>query len=549
MAYPKQPVEAHRPVVMGVNGMVTSAHPLASVAGLRALVEGGNAFDAIVATAAALNVVEPYMSGMGGVGCLLAYIAAEKRIRVLNFTGRAPKAAETSLFTHDNKERGPLSVLVPGAVAGWLTLHETYGRLDREKLFSHAIAYAEQGFPLTHLNNLIISDASARWSPYDSSRSVLMPGGRVPGPGGVLRQPRLADSLRKVAKGGQEAFYRGELPRRIVEASREMGGLISEEDMSDYRPWWEDPIHISYRGWDVYVPPPNSDGFQVLETVNIMQDCQPSELEYGTADTLHTMMEAVKLAITDRIRYSGDPSYTMIPLETLLSKEYAASQKARIDMSSAAVVQGERYNPDPPEAALALGRLDPKLSGSTTHFAAADREGNVVTLTQSLGSEFGSGVVAGDTGIFLNNMAHWFDLAAPGESPNIIGPGRLVEWCPAPTQIFRDGRFFVSIGTPGGYGILQTTSQMLMHLLEFDMNIQQAIEAPRFKCTIGRRVEMEGRFPPEVREELARRGHEVDVVERWSRSVGGAQGILVDRESGSFSGGADPRRDGYALGW
>ena len=542
-------VQAHRPVVMGCNGMVASAHPLASMAGLRTLMEGGNAFDATVATAAALNVVEPYMSGMGGVGHLLAYVAAENRTRVLNFSGRAPAAADLSLFTDENKERGILSVLVPGNVAGWLTLHETYGRLERESLFQYAIEYAESGYPLTHLNYLLTSDGRERWAPYTSSRAVLEPNGVVPRPGEKLRQPQLAQSLRKVAKQGKEVFYRGELARQIVEASRHLGGLLCEEDLADYEAWWQEPIGITYRGYQVLSPPPNSDGFQTLQTLKTMEGYSPADLGYGTSDTLHRMIEATKLAITDRIKYAGDPNHTDIPLEALLSSEYAAGQRARIDMEKAAAVQGERYNPQASEDILLPGVMDPALLGSTTHLAVADKDGNVVTLTQSLGSGFGSGIAIGDTGIFLNNVANWFDLGPAGDGPNIIGPRRLVEWCPTPTQVFKDGKFFLSIGTPGGYGIAQTTAQMLMHVLDFGMNVQEAIEAPRYKCTIGRHVDMEERFPSLVREQLSRRGHLVDVLEPWSRGVGGAQGIMVDQKSGSLHGGADPRRDGYALGW
>ena len=225
-------VQTHRPVVMGPNGMVTAAHPLASVAGLRTLMKGGNAFDATVAVAAALNVVEPYMSGMGGVGCLLAYVAAEKRTRVLNFTGRAPGAADPNLFTDKNKERGILSVLVPGTVAGWLKLHESYGTLELEDLFKPAIDYAEGGFPLTHLNHFLTADGRDRWAPYASSQAILEPHGKVPQPGERLRQPQLGQSLRKVAEGGKEVFYRGELAKRIVEACQQMGGLLTEEDLA-----------------------------------------------------------------------------------------------------------------------------------------------------------------------------------------------------------------------------------------------------------------------------------------------------------------------------
>ena len=212
-------------------------------------------------------------------------------------------------------------------------------------------------------------------------------------------------------------------------------------------------------------------------------------------------------------------------------------------------MQGEHYNPSGQRDSLPPGNMDPALMGSTTHFAVADRDGNVVTLTQSLGSGYGSGIAIGDTGIFLNNVANWFDVGHDVDIPNLIGPGRLVEWCPTPSQVFKDGEFFLSIGTPGGYGIPQTTTQMLMNVLDHGMNVQQAIEAPRFKCTIGRSVEMEERFPPALRDGLAGRDHDVVVLQPWDRGVGGAQGIMVDRAGGTFSGGADPRRDGYAIGW
>lgn len=540
--------QTHRPVVMGANGMVSAAHPLAAMAGLRTLIRGGNAFDAAVATAATLNVVEPYMSGMGGVGSLLAHIGKENRTRVLNFTGHAPGNADSSLFTDENKERGILSVLVPGSVSGWLTLHQDYGILEREEIFKYAIEYAEEGFPLTRLNNFLISDSRARWSPYSSSRTILEPHGAVPRSGKILRQQQLADSLRKVSKGGSEVFYKGEIGQQLIKASKEMGGLLREEDLNNYQAWWEDPISITYRDYEIFTPPPNSDGFQLLQTLKLMELYLPNELGYGESDTLHRTIEATKLAITDRIRYAGDPNFTIIPLETLLSRKYASNQRLRIK-DIASTVQGERYNPQSPTNSMVPGKMDPSLLGSTTHLAVADRDGNIVTLTQSLGSGFGSGIAIGETGIFLNNVANWFDLALPGNTSNIIGPNRLVEWCPTPSHTLKDGKFVLSIGTPGGYGIAQTTAQMLMHFIDFDMDIQQAIEAPRFKITSGRSVEMESRFSDNVHSDLINKGHIVDVIEPWSRGVGGAQGIMIDKESGAFNGGADPRRDGYALGW
>ncbi len=543
------PVQAHRPVVMGTNGMVASAHPLASLAGLRTLINCGNAFDATVAVAAALNVVEPYMSGMGGIGCLLAYVSSERRTRVLNFTGRAPAAADPALFTNETKESGILSVLVPGSVAGWTTLHETYGSLPLEDLFAPAIKYAEDGYPFTHLNHFLTVDGRPRWESHGSSRAILEQNGNVPQPGEILRQSLLARTLRKVAEGGKETFYRGELAHRIAEAVQGMGGLISVDDLGAYEPWWEDPIEIDYRGYRILTAPPNSDGFQVLETLKILEGFSPSQLSQESADSLHLKIEATKLAITDRIAYAGDPNHVQIPLKALLSENYAASQRARIKMDSAASVQGERHNPSGKENSLRPGAMDPSMLGSTTHFAVADRDGNVVTLTQSLGSGYGSGIAIGDTGIFLNNMANWFDLGSDEHIPNLIGPGRLVEWCPAPSQVFKDGKLVLSIGTPGSFGIPQTTAQMIMNVLDHRMNIQQAIEAPRFKCTAGRSIEIEPRFPHGVLDQLVVRGHQIVPLQHWDRGVGGAQGIMVDHSSGAIFGGADPRRDGYAMGW
>jgi len=258
-------------------------------------------------------------------------------------------------------------------------------------------------------------------------------------------------------------------------------------------------------------------------------------------------MEAVKLCITDRIEHAGDPDYIQAPLKGLLSQDYASHQKRRIDPTRAALVSGEHYALPRPEGALKPGSPEEFDGGMTTHFAVADRDGNVVSVTQTLGGSFGCGAAMGNTGIFLNNMASYFELDET--SPNRIGPGKRVDFVVAPTQTMKDGRFLLSMGTPGSYGILQTTPQFLMNVLEFGLNIQQAIDAPRFRYTTERNVDMEEHFPIQLRTEMTRRGHMVNVIDKWSMAVGGAQGILADAEQGTFQGGADPRRDGYALGW
>ena len=536
---------ANRPVAMGVNGMVSSAHPLASLAGVQVMAEGGNAFDAVVAVASTLNVVEPYMSGVGGIGLALAHVASEGRVRALNFSGRMPRAATPDRFTVENLEQGILAPLIPGNLAGWLTLHETYGTMDRERLFQQAISYAENGFPITYVNSEIMHQTAEHLRQFPKSAQTILDGaGAAHPPGTRLVWPDLARTLKLIAEQGADVFYRGEIAERIVKASEEMNGLFTMDDLADYEVDWQDPVSVEYNGYRIYTPPPNSSGFQVLQTLKMMEGSDP---RYQTVDTLHRFMESVKLAVTDRIEWAGDPDYVTAPLAGLLSDEYAAAQRGRIDMATASNVRGERYADPSPDNPLRPGDPVEFEGGMTTHFAVADRDGNVVSVTQTLGGGFGSSVIAGDTGVFLNNMGSYFELDEG--SPNQIGPWKRVDFVVAPTQTFKDDKFQLSIGTPGGFGILQTTPQMLMNVLEYGMNVQQAIEAPRFKYTLGRHVVMEERFPWHVRRALEMRGHEVDVVESFSRLVGGAQGIQVNHEQGTFQGGADPRRDGVAIGF
>ena len=542
-AYPS----ASRPVATGVNGMVASAHPLASLAGLRLLMAGGNAFDAAVATAATLNVVEPYMSGVGGIGLALVYLAKENRVRALNFSGRAPKAAEPSRFTEETKETGVLAPLVPGNVAGWLTLHETYGLLDRERIFQPAIDYAEYGFPVTQLNSRMMAQSTPRLSRFPSASIILDSSGQPPKPGTRLKMPQLAESLRTISQHGKETFYRGELAQSIVKGNQEMGGLFTQDDLAKYEAQWQEPLCINYRDYEIYTTPPNSSGFQILQTLKLMEGFHSTDLIFQHPNTLHLFMEAVKLCVTDRIKYSGDPDYVDIPIKGLLSDEYAAHQRLRVNREKAALVSGEHYTRKVPSGSLTAGSPEEFDGGMTTHFAVADREGNVVSITQTLGGAFGSALAVGNTGIFLNNMSYWFDLEEG--SPNLIGPDKRVDFVVAPTQTLKAGKFFLSMGTPGSWGILQTTPQLLVNALDFGMNIQEAVEAPRFRYYTGRHVEMEERFPAHVRRALEDRGHEVSVIEPWSISVGGAQAIQVDMEAGVFQGAADPRRDGYAMGW
>lgn len=532
----------HRPVVMGTRGLVTSANALASLAGLRILLAGGNAIDAAVATAAALNVCEPYMSGIGGGGYLLLRTANDRRLRVLDYNGPAPWAATPSAFAEPaEKDRGPKAPIIPGAIGGWLTALEEAGTLDRATVFAPAIEYAEQGVPVTLKAAAFMAMGAQRLTP--EARAVFCPGGTPPAAGSILKQPQLAATYRQIAADGAGAFYGGPLGERVIAALATQGGLISQRDLADWRPEWQEPVTTTYRGYQVASVPPPGQGFQNLQTLNILEKFDLAAAGQNSADTLHLLAEALKLAVADRVAYAGRPD---ISLKGLLSKGYAAQRRALIDPTRAQLSEGERFGGLTGPGVIAAGTLEDLRRECTTHFDVVDAAGNAVAVTQSLGAVFGSGVMAGDTGIMLNNLSYWFDFEE--DSPNAIGPHKKIEMCMAPAAIYGpDGQLFMAIGTPGSFGILQTTPQMIANVLDHGYNIQAAIEAPRFRVFAGTELHLEGRFPEDVRNDLAALGHGVNVLEDWSWSVGGGHGILIDPDTGARYGGADPRRDGVAL--
>jgi gamma-glutamyltranspeptidase/glutathione hydrolase len=532
----------HRSTVTGTKGMVASAHPLATLAGVRTLLAGGNAFDAIVAVASSLNVVEPYMSGIAGVGYALLYDAKEDRVRTLDYCGRTPHRATAGAFVGGGlQEGGVTSCLVPGACGGWLELHEKYGRLALEVVFAPAIELAEDGFAVTVKNAKFIQDSESRMRP--TGAKVMQSRGRSPGPGEVLLQADLARTFRRVVEGGAEVFYGGDLGKEIVEFVEAEGGLLNAQDLADFEVEWQDPISSTYRGYEVFSPPLPSAGVQILETLNILEGYDVADLGHQSEEALHLFIEACKIANVDRVQYGAAENP---PLEMLLSKSYAASRRASIG-DQAGISRGEYFMSSKLPGEIEPGAPGDWLNDCTTHFDVIDGEGNAAAITQSLGSGFGSGAILGETGMFLNNFINWADTVP--ESPNCIRPHKKIDMCLSPIQVFRDGKLAAALGTPGSWGIQQTTTQFLTNFLDYEMNIQAAIEAPRFRFqNPGTRVFMESRVPEGVRQGLERRGHQIDLVGDWSPVAGGAQGITVDEESGSLMGGADPRRDGYALG-
>ena len=541
MAFPSHGI-THRPTVTGTRGMVTSAHPLASLSGARILLQGGNAFDAVVAVASTLNVVEPYMSGIAGCGYMLIYNAKENELQVLDYMGTSPYEATLDAYSASgSNEVGIRSGMVPAACGGWLALLDRYGSMDRADIFAPAVELADNGYAVTVKNAFFMEGAASRFSP--TGAKVVMARGRTPRPGELLVQKNLAQTFRKVVEGGAEVFYCGEIAQEIARFSRENSGLITEKDLEDFQVEWYAPISTRYKGFEIYCPPPPCSGFQYLETFNILENDPLHDLGHNSAQYLHLLIEAMKLASADRAEYT---SASNPPTTGLLSKGYAAAQRKRIGYR-AAVGGGERYTKDKLPGEVLAGDPSEWINECTTHFDVVDAEGNAVAITQSLGSGFGSGVILGNTGAFLNNFMNWFDLLP--ESPNVIAPHKQIEMCMSPCQVWKDGKLFAVIGTPGSHGIMQTTAQMVLNLIEHGMNVQAAIEAPRVRVDRpGLAVSMEGRIPGEVRAGLEARGHDVQVLPDWTAGVGGGQGIAVDQNEGSLMGGADPRRDGYAIG-
>ncbi|MBS0266637.1 MAG: gamma-glutamyltransferase [Planctomycetes bacterium] len=534
-----------RPVVAGRRAAVASAHPLASNIGLDVLKSGGHAIDAVIAMAVALGVVEPYMSGVGGVGFLLLH-EATGTTRVLNFCGNTPAAARPDLFTDDTKEHGIKAPLIPGNVAGWFEAHRQYGRLPIDRLFAPAIEFAEGGFPLHPFNVVMIASSMPRLNAPGRAIYSQVPL-RI---GAILRQTELGQTLRQLARVGPDYFYRGPVADRIDEFMRAEGGLITRDDLAGYRPDWESPIAIDYRGLTVKTCPPNNEGFQILQTLKLLEAYDLAALGHNSAEYIHLLSETVKLAIADRIQYAGDPKFHPVPLDRLLSPAYLEERRQLINRQRASHSEGERWRGAPQTSTVPAG----KVEGMTTHLSAIDEQGNVASITQSLGNGFGSGVAVPGTGVLLNSFAHWCEIAPDCPTPNVIAPGKRWAACMAPVHVFRPDdsggqRFWFSVATPGSYGILHTTVQMLLNVIDFGADCQAAIEAPRFRLWEGTRMQIENRVGLPVLQELSRRGHLLELLGDFNYVVGGGQAVMIDPESGARLGGADPRRDGYALAY
>ncbi|MFN0052629.1 MAG: gamma-glutamyltransferase [Planctomycetales bacterium] len=531
-----------RPVVAGRNGAVATAHPLATLAGFDLLRRGGNAIDAVVGAAAALGVVEPYMSGLGGVGFLLWHPVGGPT-QVLNFGGHAPARATPDQFTYATREHGIRASLVPGNVAGWFEMLRKQGTLPAADVLAPAICLAESGFPLHPFNVEMIRSSIPRLNA--AGQSIY--GNLTLRIGAILKQPEMGGTLRGIASQGPDYFYRGPFAERLHQFMEAEGGLMTRDDLAAFQPEWQEPIEVSYRGLRVKTCPPNNEGFQILQTLKILEGLDLKRLGHNSTEYIHQVSEAVKLAVADRIRWAGDPRFQSVPLERLLSDPYAEQQRKRMNPLRASHSEGERWPGEPTPSVVAPGQIE----GLTTHLSAVDAQGNVASITQSLGNGFGSGMVVPGTGVALNSFAYWFEIDPACPTPNLIAPGKRWAACMAPVQVFQDDgrRFWFSIATPGSYGILHTTLQMLLNIVEFGADCQAAIEAPRFRLWEGTRMQIESRVPTAVLTDLCRRGHLLELLGDFDYRVGGGQSVMIDAEGGARLAGADPRRDGYAMAY
>ncbi len=532
----KQGFVAHRPVVMGTNWMITSGHPLASQAGAAILEKGGKAIDAAIAANAVLCVVRPHMCGLGGDAFIIFYQAKEKKVEVLNGSGRAPYAATPELFAERGfkniPERGILTATVPGVVDAWVTALEKYGSFPLDELLQKAIFYAEKGFPIYKELSQVIGEESELLQKSPDASRIFLKDGRPPQPGELLIQSELAASFKKIARQGRKVFYEGEIAEAIVNFSKEIGGLFSAKDLVDHRATWVKPIETTYRGYRVLAIPPNSQGVALLMQLNIIEKFDLKKFGHNSADYVHLLVEAKKLAFADRDHYVCDPDFHPVPIEKMIAKEYGFKQGARIDLCRAA-------------SAVAPTEF-PKAGGDTIYLAVVDKEGNAVSMIQSLYEAFGSGVMVKGTGILLHNRGKGFNLEA--HHPNCLQPHKRPYHTLSPCLVMKDEFPFMVLGTPGADGQTQTITQVLANFIDFGADIQEAIEAPRWRSFPGTLLAIEERFAVQVINDLKNRGHAVEILPPYSAVCGGAQGIVIDHKNSVLRGGADPRRQGYVIG-
>jgi len=525
-----------RSVVMGTDGMVAASQPLATLAGYKILQKGGNAVDAAVAMVSTLSVVEPHSVGLGGDAFALIYLAKEKKLIGMNASGRAPYRANLKWFHEkglkDIPERGILSVTVPGALHGWASAAERYGTLSLGELFEDAIHYAENGFPVTEVIAGEWKEVDKILLSHESSSKTYLIDGKTPKPGQIFVNRDLARTYKKIIKDGIKTFYEGEICDAIVNYSNRNHGLLSHQDFKDHATTWVEPIVTDYRGCKIYELPPNGQGLTALEMLNILGGYDIGSLKHNGAEYLHLLIEAKKLAFSDRDHFITDPDFEKIPVDKLLSEDYAKDLRNKIEVRKAKVPSLQPYS---------VG------NGDTVYVTAVDKHRNAVSFISSIYLAFGSGMVVDGTGIVLQSRGKSFSLDP--KYFNRLEPHKRPMHTIIPGMVFKDGQFLMSFGVMGGDMQPQGHVQFLVNLIDFKMNLQEAVDAPRARHLQGLEIYLEDGIPEEVAKALHEKGHRVIQGNPTTNQVGGGQAIYLDHTENVLLGASDRRKDGCALGY
>ncbi|MEX2963096.1 gamma-glutamyltransferase [Microbulbifer sp. TYP-18] len=535
---------ASRSPVLATHGMAATSQPLATQIALDILKRGGSAVDAAIAANAAQGLMEPTGNGIGGDLFAIVWSADEGKLYGLNASGRSPKSLPFEYFAsnglHKIPSHGPLPVSVPGAVDGWFELHQKFGRLPMADLLAPAIDYAEQGFPVTQLVAYYWNRSVPLLQKFPGFKETFMPGGKAPQEGEVFRNPRLAKTYRRIAEGGRDAFYKGDIAREIAAYMKENGGFLSYEDLAAHKSDWVEPVSTNYRGYDLWELPPNGQGIAALQILNILEGYDLAAMGRTSPEYVHLFAEAKKLAFEDRARYYADPAFNKLPVKQLISKEYAAERRKLIDPDRAA----KRY--DAGEVAL--------RHGDTIYLTSADKDGNMVSLIQSNYRGMGSGMTPGELGFILQDRGEMFSLK-PGHF-NQYQPGKRPFHTIIPAFVTKDGKPVMSFGVMGGATQPQMHAQIMINMIDFGLNVQEAGDAPRILHTgssqptdevmeDGGYLSLEDGFPMETRRKLVQMGHKVRFE---SGPYGGYQGIMRDA-AGVYWGASESRKDGHAAGY
>ena len=534
---------ATRSEVIAVNGMAATSQPLATQAALDILKKGGNAIDAAIAANAVLGVVEPTGSGIGGDLFAIIWSADKNKLYGLNASGRSPRSLKLEYFRENGYEfipsYGPLPVSVPGCVDGWFEMHDMFGKLPVKDILQPAITYAREGFPVTEVIAYYLDRGTKLLEEYPNIREVYMPGGKAPAKGEIFKNPLLANTLEKIVKGGRNEFYRGSIAKAIDAFMKKQGGFLSYDDLARHSSEWVDPVSTTYRGYEIWELPPNGQGIAALQILNILEGYDIASLGFGSAEYIHLFTEAKKLAFEDRAKYYADPRFSKVPVTTLISKKYAAERRKLIDREKAAKV----YD---------AGIIE---TDNTIYLTVADKFGNMVSLIQSNYRGLGSGMCPTGLGFILQDRGEMFSLS-PGHA-NVYAPGKRPFHTIIPAFITRNGKPYISFGVMGGDMQPQGHVQIVVNLIDFKMNLQEAGDAPRIYhtgsseptgqfMTDGGILHLESGFRTEVIQKLMSMGHRI----QWNLGgYGGYQAIMWDEKNKVWFGASESRKDGQAAGY